>query len=158
YALPDGTSHTARTNAAGEIAFKFDTREFREDQMLPVAAQYPELNVSGGVNLFLSTRGFRAKGTTARNEFISGETFDVTVATTDAAGKKSGQKMSLAVVERTEVRGQAGERTVEEHPVVTDDKTGEGRATIHIARSGSYILRASGADRFGNPVSSEAQI
>ncbi len=105
YVLPDGTIHTAKTNAAGEVAFKFDTREFREDQTLQIVVQYPELNLASGLNLFLATRGFRATVATVRDVFISGETFDVAVTTTDAAGKKLGQKMTLAVVQRTEVQG-----------------------------------------------------
>ncbi len=158
YVLPDGTIHTEKTNAAGEVPFKFDTREFREDQTLQIVVQYPELNIASGLNLFLATRGFRATVATVRDVFISGETFDVTVTTTDAAGKKLGQKMTLAVVQRTEVQGQVGERTAQEHPLATDKDTGTGRSTIKIAEAGTYILRATGTDRFGNPVSAERTV
>lgn len=155
YVLPDGTIHNEMTNAAGEVAFKFDTREFREDQMLAIVVQYPELNLRAGLNLFLSTHGFRATIATARDVYLAGETFDVTVSTADAAGKKIAEKLTLAVVERTEVLGQVGERTVEEQRVATDKDSGSGRATIKIAGAGTYILRATGTDRFGNPVSAE---
>ncbi len=158
FTLPDGTIHTEKTSSAGEVPFKFDTREFREDQTLQIVVQYPEINLAAGLNLFLSTHGFRATVATVRDVFLAGETFDVTVTTTDAAGKKTGEKMTLAVVQRTEVQGQVGERTVEEHPIATDKDKGTGRAMIKIAAGGTYILRASGTDRFGNPVSAERTV
>jgi len=168
YVLPDGTTHTATTSAAGEVAFKFETREFREDQPLPIVVQYPELNLQSGTTLFLATRAFRAAVATPRDVFIAGETFDVTVTTTDAAGKKIGQKMSLAVVQKTELEsaigsrqsavGQTGERMIEEHPLVTDKDSGVAHKTIKIAAAGTYFLRTSGTDEFGNPVSAERTV
>jgi uncharacterized protein YfaS (alpha-2-macroglobulin family)/tetratricopeptide (TPR) repeat protein len=166
YVLPDGVIRTEKTNTAGEVPFKFDTREFREDQMLTIAVQFPEMNLQSGVNLFLSTHGFRAAVATNRDVFLAGETFDVSVTTTDAAGKKTGEKMTLAVVERTTSlrprRGapanEIGERTVEELHVTTDKASGTGRATVKIASAGTYVLRATGTDRFGNPVSAERAV
>jgi tetratricopeptide (TPR) repeat protein len=166
YVVADGTIHTEKTNAAGEVAFKFETRDFREDQTLPIVVQYPEMNLQSGLNLFLSTHGFRATVATVRDVYLSGETFDVTVSTTDAAGKKTAEKMTLAVIQRTEqiagpgaqLGGTSGERTIEELPVATDKDSGKGRVTIKVADAGTYILRASGTDRFGNAVSAERTI
>jgi len=99
--------------------------------VLTIAAQYPELNIGAALNLFLATRSFRAEVSTVRDVFIAGETFDVTVTTTDAAAKKTAEKMTLAVIERTEVQGQVGEKTGQEHKVATEKESGQGRGGKH---------------------------
>ena len=52
----------------------------------------------------------------------------------------------------------SGERLVATHPLKTDEKTGEVRHTLKLDASGTYLLRASGADRFGNRITGASAV
>jgi len=158
YILPDGTTHTAQTDDAGEVAFKFDTREFQEDQTLQIQVRYPERSLERTTQVFLAVRGFQASVSTIRDTYLTGETFDAEVQTRDPAGKPLGQNMTLTVLRQEIVQGELRETQLQELPVKTDPKTGLGRLTLKLEQSGSYLVRAQGTDQFGNPVSAQSDV
>ena len=80
---------TARTDAKGQVKFKFPTRDFRESQTLALSVSLPELNLTTGRNFVLATDGFSINVGTQRSVFVQGESFEVNV-TPDAEGKPTG--------------------------------------------------------------------
>lgn len=153
YRLADDRLYTAETDANGEVAFDLPTQRYSESQPLQLVANYAERNLATGETVFLATRGFEISLSTLRRVYIAGETFDATLAVKDPAGKPVGVDLKLEVLEFTQVAGKNGERLLETHATKADGKTGEARQTLKIDKGGRYILRATGTDRFGNPVS-----
>lgn len=158
YQLAGGRLETGRTNAQGELEFKFPTREFREAQSLPLVVVLPERNLQTGVNFYLATQGFSVAVATPRPVYVGGETFEVNVTTTDAEGKPIGQKLTLDVVQQTTVDGRVGEKSIAKHPVETTAEDGRGRVTLKLDEGASYVLRVDGTDRFKNRVSGESTV
>ena len=155
YRLAGGRIEMAKTDAKGQVKFKLATREFRQDQVLPLVVQLPERNLATSVNFFLSSKGYSIAVTAARPVYVSGETFDVSVTTTSAEGKPVGKQLTLKVLEQTTVAGKVGERLVEDHEITTDEKTGRGNVTLRLEKGARYILRAEGSDRFENTISGQ---
>src|SRR6185437_5447392 len=153
YHLAGGRVYTGKTHDKGELPFKLPTREYREAQTLAFVAMLPERNLQTSVNFYLATRGFSIGVSTVRPVYVSGETFEAAVSTSDAEGKPIAEKLTLHVLEQTTVEGKVGEREVEEHEIATDEKDGKGRVTLRLEQGGKYILRVEGTDRFKNPIS-----
>jgi alpha-2-macroglobulin len=155
YRLGDDRWHGAETDANGEVKFDLETQRYSESQPLQLVAQYPERNLVAGETLYLSTRGFQVGVSAIRSVYIAGETFDATVAVHDPAGKPVAVPLKFEVFEQTPaLRGMpAGEKLVQTHELKSDEKTGQARQTVRIEKAGRYVLRATGIDRFENPVS-----
>lgn len=151
YRLADERIITGKTNAAGEVAFKLPTRQFREAQPLLLVAELPERNLQTAKTLHLATLGFALTAETVRDTYLAGETFDLTVAAKDADGKPVETPLSLRVSRRTEIEGEVGEVPVEEHALKTD-AAGDARITLKLDNGGYHIFRVSGQDRFGSTV------
>src|SRR5262249_56891824 len=75
----------------------------------------------------------------------------------DGGGEPTGQALSIAVLKRIERNGQVSERRASREDLPTDQKTGKGEVRLKVEddEGGSYVVRASGTDRFGNPVLAE---
>jgi tetratricopeptide (TPR) repeat protein len=152
--LPDGRVLDARTGADGSFPFSFETTDFGEEQALPILASLPEEGVNAGLTLMLAVRAFRIDLSTSRDVYLDDESIRVTAKTFDTLGEPTTQKLKLAVLKRiTQKDGSVVEREVETVPIDTDAK-GDGAASVAIddEEGGSYLLRASGTDRFGNPI------
>ncbi len=160
YKLGDDRLYTAETDANGEVAFDLETQRHSESQPLQLVGQFPERNLATGEVIYLATRGFQIGVSTVRNVYINGETFDATLAVSDAAGKPVGTALKLEVFEMIPAaRGlPAGERLVETFETKSEEKTGKAQQTVRIEKPGRYLLRATGTDRFGNPVSGAAPL
>lgn len=155
YQTPDGRNHVARTNAAGEVRFEFDTREFAESQPLPVTATLPDRQLAASRSVQLAVEGFGIALATRRDTFLADEPFELTLTTIDAEAKPLAAKLTLRVLEQTEVDGRRGERLVSTHEAETAAADGTARLTLKIPAGGQFTLRASGTDRFGQPVTAE---
>ncbi|HJS07912.1 MAG TPA: MG2 domain-containing protein, partial [Pirellulales bacterium] len=155
YQLGSGRSYTATTDENGEVKFKLSTRDFRETQVLPLAVSLPERSLNITQNFFLAAQGYTLAISTVRNVYVSGESFDVEVKALDAEGKPIAQKLTLKVIEQTNVGGKVGEREIEQHMLATDAKDGVARHTLKLAEGATYILRAEGADRFENVITGQ---
>jgi alpha-2-macroglobulin len=152
YQLASGRWHDAVTDAKGQVAFEFETDGFSESEQLALNVHYPERNLQTSASVYVVTEGFGITLDTLRKVFIAGETFDVTLKAKDAAGKPIATELKLEVFERTRVENKTGERLIATHPLKTEEKTGEVRHTLKLDTAGTYLLRASATDRFGNRI------
>ncbi len=152
--LPDGRILHGETDSAGKFHFTVATEGFAEDTRLRLVAKLTKDNVQAAAAVQLATRGFDIAVSVRRDVLLDGESFPVKLTTTDAKGDPIGQSLSLAVIKRLVQAGRVTEREAQRKAVETDPKTGEGNLGLRIddPDGGSYILRASGTDRFGNPI------
>jgi tetratricopeptide (TPR) repeat protein len=159
-ALPDQRTLGGTTDAAGKFHVTFPTEGFAEEQALRLVARLPQDNVAAAAAVMLAIRGFNIDVSTRRDVYLDGESFQVQLATTDARGEPTGQPLSLAVVKRINQSGRVTERETQRKSVETDAKTGQGASSFRIddAEGGSYVLRAAGTDRFGNPIVTDRAI
>ncbi len=157
YSLAGQESVSAVTDAAGEIAFSFSTRDFAESQSITLHARLDDENVQAAKNLWLTTRGFSCAVNTMRDVYLVGEEIDVSMHTSGPTGKPLAKALTLKVLKREDTVYGDAEVMVEEHALSTGEN-GEGRARIQLAASGTYVLRAEGQDRFGNPVSGQSEL
>ena len=123
YQLGGGRSYTATTDENGEVKFKLPTRDFRETQVLPLAVSLPERSLARRRTSSWRRKASRCAVSTVRNVYVAGESFDVEVKALDAEGKPIAQKLTLKVLEQTNVGGKVGEREVEQHEATTDKET-----------------------------------
>ena len=152
--LPDGRTVRGKTDDAGAFGFEFATEGLAEEQVLGIVAALPQDGVSTRAQASLAIRAFRIALRTSRDVYIDGESFGLDVTSTDALGEPTGQELKLAILKRVEQAGRQVERQVKAMPVTTDPKTGQVRVPLSIEddKGGTYVLRASGTDRFGNPI------
>ncbi len=152
--LPDGRVLQGQTDEAGEYHFSFPTEGFAEEQTLRLIAQLPQDGVAASAQVQLAIRAFRIALETARDVYLDGEAFPLQVVTTDALGEPTGQALTVSVLKRVEQAGRTTEREVKQEKVRTDEKTGRAVVPLRIddEQGGSFVLRAAGSDRFGNPV------
>ncbi len=158
YQLASGRWFDATTDAKGQVAFEFETEPFSESETLQLTVHYPERNLQTATSVHLVTEGFGITVSTLRKVFISGESFDVTLKLADAAGKPVASELNLEVFERTRVENKTGERLIATHPLKSDAKTGEVRHTLKLDAAGTYLLRASATDRFGNRITGTSAV
>lgn len=155
YQLAGGRSYTATTDENGEAKFKLPTRDFRETQVLPLSVTLTERGMSTTQNFFLAAQGFTLSLSTIRNVYVAGESFDVEVKALDAEGKPIAQKVTLKVLEQTNVGGKVGEREVASHELTTDAKDGIARKALNFETGATYIVRAEATDRFQNLITGQ---
>ncbi len=155
--LPDGRTLQGQTDAAGKYSFEMETTGFSEEQALRLVARLPQDNVAAAAAVMLAVRAFRIDLSTSRDVYLDGETFSVGATTLDAQGEPTGQALSVAVLKRVERNGQVSERQASREDLATDKKTGKAEIRVKVEddEGGSYVIRASGTDRFGNPVLAE---
>ena len=72
-------------------------------------------------------------------------------------GDPTEQALNISVLKRINKDGQVIEREVSKEKLTTDKKTGEAsiRLKIDDEEGGSFVVRASGTDQFGNPIVSD---
>lgn len=143
-----------QTDDAGAALFTFETRDLSEEGVYAVMASIDEDAVFATAQATIATVEFRPSVTVRRPVVLSEEAFDVDIATRDAAGAAVEAGLSLEILKRE--RG--GLRRVDTKNVSTAKATGMGSARISIKEGGSYLLRATGRDRFGSVVNGEASI
>ncbi|WP_422927196.1 MG2 domain-containing protein [Singulisphaera sp. PoT] len=155
--LPDGRVEQAATNAEGKYAVEFSTEGFSEEQSLQIVAQLPQDNVAAVARVTLAVRAFSIDLDTNRSVYLDGEGFSLKASTSTAQGDPSGEALTVSVLKQVSQAGRVTEREVLRKELKTDAKTGKGSLDLKVEdeQGGSYILRASGTDRFGNPVIAE---
>ncbi|WP_152052024.1 MG2 domain-containing protein [Tautonia marina] len=155
--LPDGRTLSGETDENGEYEFSFETTGFGEEQPLVIIGRLPEEGVAVTGSAMLAVRGFRIDLSTTRDVYLDGESFPLNVRTIDALGDPIETALELAILKRVGERGVMAERRVEIRKFVTDESTGAASVDLVIndPKGGSYVLRASGTDRFGNPIVAE---
>ena len=157
YVFVDGRVHTAKTDEAGEVHFRLETRSLRESQQTTLTAELAERNLVAKKIFYLSTQGFSLSAEMVRNVYLAGETFELKVTASDAEGEPVQRPLTLSVLQQTEVDGEHGEVLVEKHDVETDEG-GIARQTLKVEEGGIYTIRVAGVDRFENPIETEVTV
>lgn len=176
YTLPDGRSYAQQTDNEGKVKVEFDTTPMIPGSMLTFSGNIEGENVPPIIEtIFLAELDFSVEVTTNEKEIISGENFNITVTTKSIDGKPIGLELLLSIyqikkqpshpiisqvpwLEDVEMHIHDVEVKVGEYKVVTDKNTGKGQIEIKLDQGGDYIIRATGNDRFGQPVSGECAI
>jgi tetratricopeptide (TPR) repeat protein len=158
YRLGDDRLWIATTDVKGEVAFDLPTQRYSEAQPIQFVAHFPERNITTGETIYLATRGYAVAVSSVRDVYITGETFDASVAVNDPGGKPVATDLNFELIEITRTPTGTGERRVSEHAVKSDAQTGLVRHTLRVEKPGQYILRATGQDRFGHTVSGSRQV
>jgi len=174
YSLPSGQSHTEETDAEGKLKVVFDTVYSQPSTVLSFAGSIEGENVGVESAVYLAHLGFSIKVKPSAEVALSGETFGVSIDTIAADGKPVGKELALAVYKKTKQEshpilsripwlsngrpGSSAEVKVEEHNITTDVKTGKVVLQLDLEEGGAYVLRATGTDRFEQPVSGEGGV
>ena len=169
YNLPDGRSYTEEANDQGKLKVIFDTTLMQPGSQLHFRGTILGENASVRAHVMLAHLEFSIDVKPDADLVLSGEPFDVTVRTTGADGEPLGVKLAVKVVQQqegvlahpvlsqipwleTEGTAEPTEVTIQEHHLQTDNASGVGTIQLTLAKGGTYIVRASGVDRFGQPV------
>ena len=169
YDLPDGRSYTEEADDQGKLKVIFDTTLMQPGNQLHFRGTILDENVSVRNHVMLAHLEFSISVKPDADLVLSGEPFDVTVRTTGADGKPLGVKLAIKVVLQQgnfpahpvlsqipwlegEGTAEPAEVTIQEHHLQTDNVSGVGTIQLTLTKGGAYIVRASGVDRFGQPV------
>ena len=159
--LPDGRTLRGATDPSGKFPFEVATEGLAEEQDIAIEASLPVDNVSARSSLMVAVQGFRIDLSTAREVYLPGETFPLRALTVDPLGQPTGQALSISILKRVG-RGALApvEREVGTARLETDPATGKGSVSIRVddEDGGSFLLRASSTDRFGNAISEDRAI
>ena len=169
YDLPDGRSYTEEADDQGKLKVIFDTTLMQPGHQLHFRGTIQGENASVRDHVMLAHLEFSIAVKPDADLVLSGEPFDVTVRTTGADGKPLGVKLAVKVVQQqstppehpvlsqipwleSEGTAEPAEVTIQEHHLQTDSASGVGTIQLTLTKGGIYIVRASGVDRFGQPV------
>ena len=169
YDLPDGRSYTEEVDEQGKLKVIFDTTLMQPGNQLDFRGTIQGENASVRDHVMLAHLEFSIAVKPDAGLVLSGEPFDVTVRTTGADGKPLGVKLAVKVVQQQgnllahpvlsqipwlegEGTAEPAEVTIQEHHLQTDNASGVGTIQLTLTKGGTYIVRASGVDRFGQPV------
>ena len=169
YDLPDGRSYTEEADDQGKLKVIFDTTLMQPGNQLHFRGTILGENASVRDHVMLAHLEFSIDVKPDADLVLSGEPFDVTVRTTGADGKPLGVKLAVKVVQQQgdllahpvlsqipwlggEGTAEPTEVTIQEHHLQTDTASGVGTIQLTLTKGGTYIVRASGVDRFGQPV------
>ena len=169
YDLPDGRNYTEETDDQGKLKVIFDTTLMQPGHQLHFRGTILGENASVKAHVMLAHLEFSIDVKPDADLVLSGEPFDVTVRTTGADGKPLGVKLAIKVIQQQEgvlahpvlsqipwLEGEGtvepAEVTIQEHHLKTDNASGIGTIQLTLTKGGTYIVRASGMDRFGQPV------
>ncbi len=152
--LPDGRILHGTTSAEGTYHVEFPTEGFAEEQALHLVAQLPQDNVATASTVMLAIRAFNISLKTTRDVYLDGESFQLNVTTHDAQGEPTGENLTVALLKQVNQAGRTTEREVVRKTLKTDPKTGQAAVSLKAddEQGGSYVVRVSGTDRFGNPI------
>ncbi len=158
--LPDGRILRGKTDDAGSFEFSFETEGFSEEEGFELVAQLPEENVAVSAAGMIAVRGYQIGLNTLRTVFLDDESFELTVNTIDALGEPVGKDLAIEVLKQVRQRGVVAERPVETRELTTDDSSGQGSLSLTIDddQGGTFVIRASGTDRFGNPILAQRMV
>ena len=178
YSLPTGQTVTQTTDSAGQLQITFDTRLLTEElphqpnysplQTLQFTASVEGENVRATATVALAPVGFWIHLRSRAKVVLAGETVEIEASTTQPNGQPIGQELRLDLFRLTRSvnddlltqlswLGLSQPVKKAETPVrtitgTTDPKTGKMTFRFQLEKGGDYRLRATGRDRFNQPV------
>jgi tetratricopeptide (TPR) repeat protein len=171
--LPDGRSQTVTTDAEGKAKLSFDTAGMRPGTALTFTVSLEGENVAATEAVTLARLGFGIAAKPSQSVVIAGEPFDLKLTTTGADGKPTGETLKVAVLRVDKPKTnlvlallpwsegpgpKAAEVSVSESEIKTDAATGEATLPLKLEQGGTYRLRATGTDRFGQTITHQTQV
>jgi outer membrane protein assembly factor BamD (BamD/ComL family) len=155
--LPGNRTTELKTDAAGSARFETDTEDLDENGSYTIVAQLPEEGVGAAANFAIPGASFSATLSAGRSTYLADETIPLRIATIDALGKPTSQTMTLTTARRTNEDGRTVEQEVSRTQTKTDPATGKTVANVRFddKRGGMHVIRLSGSDQFGRPVTAE---
>lgn len=155
--LPDGgrVERQGVTNALGEVAFTFETKEFNEEAIALIQAELVEEGVQATCAVPIATTEFTATLRTVRQVYLAGETFEVDVELRDRAGTALAREGTLVLLRRENRFGNLAEVEVARREFATAAKDGIARVALAAAKGGDHVLRVEAKDRFGVVVTAQ---
>ncbi len=156
--LPNNRVLQTVTDENGEVQFEIQTRDWVGSQRLGVAAMLVEEGVSASASTYVAAFGYSAAVIVPQHTILVGSTFNLQVVAADAAGTPVEREMKMEVLRREQDRrGRWHNIPVTEFAIQTDE---DGRAdqALSVDKGGDYLIRLTGEDRFGNPVTQETAI
>ncbi|MCX6878934.1 MAG: tetratricopeptide repeat protein [Verrucomicrobia bacterium] len=171
--LPDGRSQTVTTDAEGKAKLTFDTTGLRPGSAVTFTATLDGENVTTTETVTLARLGFGIAAKPSQPVVIAGEPFDLTLTTTGADGKPTGEALKVVVLRVEQPKTSpvmallpwlggfvtpAAEVKDSESEIKTDPATGKATVALKLEKGGSYRLRTTGTDRFGQTITSQCQV
>ncbi|MFK8114594.1 MAG: tetratricopeptide repeat protein [Rubripirellula sp.] len=155
---PNAEKLSAKTDETGKVEVEFETQQFHESGPVTLLVEYPDRGLKSARTIYLATRGFAVTASSIRNVYLSGESFETLFKVADPAGDAVGTKLKIEVFRHTRNAGQQGQELIETQEAASDNETGETRQSLTLDDAGTYSIRATGTDQFGNQVSGENRI
>ena len=171
--LPDRRIERISTDAEGKATLSFDTTGLTPGSQLSFTASLDGENVTLTESLTLAHLGFSIDAQPSQPVVIAGEPFNISLATTGADGKPSGESLKVAVL-RMEIAKtcriltllpwpqSTGPNSAEvkhlELEAKTDPATGKASVPLTLEKGGIYQIRVTGTDRFNQPITRETRV
>ena len=171
--LPDGRTQTLTTDAEGKAKLVFDTTGMRPGTALTFTASLDGENVTTTETVTLARLGFGIAAKPSQPIVIAGEPFDLILTTTGADGQPTGETLQVAVLRvetpktspvlallpwQDATGPQPAEVKESESEIKTDPATGQATVALKLDKGGSYWLRTTGTDRFGQTITHQCQV
>ncbi len=156
--VPGGTlTARGRTDEAGRFSYDFDTRDIPGERRLMVTAYAPGRNASGRAPVLVASVGMTLGVSVLRDVYLRGEEVEARVEAKDRLGKGVAAKVLVTLYRKVEGPGGVLSEVKEaEKKATTGGERGTALVSFTPKEGGRYVIRASGEDRFGNPVSGDA--
>ena len=171
--LPDGRTQSVTTDAEGRATLSFDTTGMRPGSALTFTAALDGEALTATETVTLARLGFGIQAKPSQPVVIAGEPFDLTVTTTGADGKPSGETLKLEVLRIEQPKaspvlallpwpnGAPAEAAEVKESVVeikTDAATGKATVALKLEKGGLHRLRTTGTDRFGQVITHQCEV
>lgn len=158
--IPGGSriERTGETNARGEVAFSFETREFAEEAVAVLEAAVAEENVFAQTAVPVVTTEFTPEVSTLRDVFLAGEPFDVRVRILDRSGKPIAVPGEARLLRYERVGKRRVEAEVAAVPFRTRAADGAATVSLTASKGGAYVVRVEARDRFGTLVTAQKSL
>lgn len=171
--LPDRRIERLTTDAEGKAKLSFDTTGMTPGSQLTLTASLDGQNVTLTESFTLARLGFSITAEPSQPVVIAGEPFDLSLETTAADGKPTGETLKLAVLRMEQPKTHrilgllpwpqpgappSAEVSEAEQNAKTDPATGKTTIPLTLAKGGIYHLRVTGTDRFGQPISTTTSV
>lgn len=171
--MPDRRIERITIDAEGKAKFSFDTTGLTPGSQLIFTASLDGENVTVTESLTLARLGFSITAKPSQPVVIAGEPFDLDLSTMGADGKPSGETLKVDVLRMEKSKTSriltllpwtqasnppAAEVKESEMTLQTDAASGKIRTALTLNKGGFYVLRVTGTDRFGQPITQQASV
>ena len=157
YCLGEQPTATVTTDARGEARFAIATDDWEGQNTSVLTASVAARDISRQSPITIATRSFSLVLSTARPVYVAGESFDVQVKTTDAAGEPTAQKLLVKVSRQQKLGDVTRDEPIEEHAITTA-ADGTAKFVLKPSKGGLHTILASGTDRFGNSIERRLEV